>query len=289
MPPIPAAILAVFAYTGMNVLFKRHAGNGGSAVALTAWLGLLTPFWGLILLLGAPHYLINLPANPAYWAFSALWAVLLPVTTLLMIHLFKTLSLIEVTAARKALTTLFALAADLLILHTAFTAPTLLAIGVITIAALALPASPATPNTTPQPFAQRAALLTLLAALLTTQLLAYKEALHYQPDLASHIVIVKFMASIFCLPLFLTLPKTQRTKPPTLLILGTVGCYLLGSIAEGYALRGLPLTVLIAVTTATAALMAAHDLWHRDLPRTRTTYALLALIFGGFVILALSR
>lgn len=288
MSPIPAAILAVLAYTGMNVLFKRHAGAGGNTVALTAWLGLLTPFWGLALFLGAPPHLLNLPANPAYWTLTALWAVLLPATTLLTLHLFKTLSLIEVTAARKALTTLFAIAVDALLLHTSFTMPTLFGVAIITIAALALPTAPSqSPHALPPPHA--AALLALLAALLTLQLLAYKQALAYQPDLPSHIIIAKFLASLFCLPLFLLIPKNTHHRPTVPLILAVAACYLLGSVAEGFALRGLPLTVLIAVTTATAALMAAHDLWRKDLPRTPRTLALLAVIFAGFVILALSR
>jgi drug/metabolite transporter (DMT)-like permease len=281
---LSAAVLCVLAYTAMNVLFKRHTHNGGGAVSLTAWLGLLAPLWLLVLALGTPTHLLVIPHESAYWLWSAVWAILLPGTTLLMVHLLKTLSLSELTAARKALVTLLAVGVDFFVLATPLRWTTLLAIGVITVAALSLPAPPVRKLVQRLPLRERAAWLGLLALLFTLQLTAYKKALLYQPDLASHIVIVKALAALACLPLF-AFERTGKA-PPLRLALGVIGCYFLGSVSEGYALQGLPLSVLVAVTTATAALMAAHDLWKKDLPRSFKTYGLLGVILAGFVLLA---
>ncbi|HEX2858786.1 MAG TPA: hypothetical protein VHP58_01095 [Alphaproteobacteria bacterium] len=280
-----AALVCVGAYTAMNILFKRHAGAGGGALHLTAWLGLLAPLWGLLLGLGAPTHLLVLPPAPAYYAWCLLWALLLPGTTLLMVHLLKTLSLSELTSARKALVTLLAVGVDYFLLGTTFTVPLLLAVGVITVAALNLPAPPRK-KIKPLPLRVRTVWLLLLAALFTLQLLAYKRALAYQPDLVSHIVVIKLAAALCCLPLFFFMGKGPKQRPAAGLILGVVVCYFVGSVAEGYALRGLPLTVLVAITTATAALMALHDLIRKDLPRTGEAFAMLALIFAGFALLA---
>lgn len=294
MSPLVAALTCTLAYTVMNILFKRHTGSGGGALQLTAWLGLLAPIWALALGLGTATHLLTLPESPAYWALSALWAVLLPATTLLMLHLLQTLSLSEVTSARKALVTLMALGVDVLLFHTTFPLPVLLAITVITGAALSLPAPPTVlKSTASRPsLPVRLALLVGLSLLFTLQLWAYKKALTFQPDLLSHIISVKLLAALACLPLFLlpaARPAGSRGPRNLPLLLGVIAAYLVGSVSEGYALQGLPLTILIAATTATAALMAAHDLWRKDLPRTRETAALLALIFAGFALLALAR
>jgi hypothetical protein len=138
---------------------------------------------------------------------------------------------------------------------------------------------------------ERAAWLGLLAVLFTLQLTAYKKALFYQPDLASHIVIVKALAALACLSLFplgrLRKGYSEPSSCSLRVVLGVLACYFVGSVSEGYALRGLPLSVLVAVTTATAALMAGHDLWKKDLPSNPKTYGLLGLILAGFLILAL--
>jgi hypothetical protein len=278
-----AAMVCVLAYTGMGVLFKRHASNGGGALELTAWLGVLAPLWLLLLGLGVPTQLLVLPHEPAYWMWTLVWAVLLPGTTLLMVQMLKTFSLSELTAGRKALVTLLAVGVDMALLHTPLRPSTLLAIGVITVAALSLPGAPKVKRVKRLPLLDRAAMLAGLALLLTVQLFAYKKALGYQPDLASHIVVAKLIAALCCLPLGVFV---KGKGPGVWLALGVVGCYLVGSIAEGAALRGLPLSVLVATTTATAALMAAHDLWKKDLPSSPKTYGLLGVILAGFIMLA---
>lgn len=291
-----AALGSVLAYTGMNILFRRHA-PGANALALAAWFGLLLPLWWGLLALGYPHNLFTLPAQPAYYLHTAIWAGCTVGTLVLLIHLLKTVPLTPLTAARKALVTLGTLAADTFLFGIHFTPVKIALCGIILAATLTLPQTVPQPSPKARKSAPKStqttlqipqiALIILLSLLFTLQLSTYKLAMAYQPDLLSHIIFAKGLAAFFSLPLFL-LPQVRK-NPITikgLPVAAMVGCFALGSILEAAAIRDLPLTYVLLISMLAPALFAVYDLATKSLPRTPKTAAILAVIFSAFYLLA---
>lgn len=288
-PALLAGFASALAYTLMQIVFKRASPNA-SAVALTAWLGLLLPVWALTLGIGLSSHLLVLTLTPAYVGLTALWAILATATMALLIALIQRLSLTGLTAYRKAFITLIALAVDVLWLGLIPTPFKLAAIALILWGSINLGRPPSKvlkfmrPRTPP--------LTQLLwvfgfSAVFTFQAYVYKWALALQPDLVSHVVFAKALMALASLALW-TLPQVRAHPLPVgkRSLLGVVTLFFIGSLLEGSALRTLAVSDLVVVSMVPAALLTLHDLWHRDLPATRATWLALAAIFGGFALLA---
>jgi drug/metabolite transporter (DMT)-like permease len=288
-PALLSGIGSAFAYTLMQILFKRGSPRA-SPLALTAWLGLLLPVWAAILWFGTATHLLVLTLTPAYLSATVLWALLSTATLALLIALIQRLSLTGLTAYRKAFITLIALTVDTFYLGQAPTLPKLAAIALILACSINLgrPSAKATRFIKPRtpPLTQ---LLWVFgfSVLFTAQTYAYRYALALQPDLVSHVVFAKTLMAAFSLALW-ALPQTREHKLPVgnRRMLAIVACFFMGSLLEGVALRTLSVSVIAATTLVSAAIFTAHDLWHRDLPRTRATWLALVGIFAGFALLA---
>ncbi|MCP5404927.1 MAG: hypothetical protein H6922_01705 [Pseudomonadaceae bacterium] len=283
-------VLSALAYTLMQLLFKHGRAYRGNPLALTAWLGLLAPVWGGLLWLGLHQKLLVLVASPAYFGWAALWAAMATVTMALIISLIQRLSLTELTAYRKAFAAGIAMLADVLWLHIAFEPLTLAAIALILLASVWLSTAPAGRGRQvgPKDLAVSLLLVFMLAAGLTGQLYVYQQALLLQPDVLSHVVFVKMLMAVFSLGFWL-LPSVRKHGQPAgwPLMLAIIGCYVVASFTEGYALQGLPVTLVVVTSFVAAACFTSHDLVTRDLPATRRTLVALLAVFGGFALLAL--
>ena len=290
-PALLAALGCALAYAGMQVLFKRGSANA-SPLALAAWLGLLFPVWAGTLAVGLSSHLLTLNLGMAYIATTALWALLATLNIVLLIALIQRLSLTGLTAYRKAFTALIALAFELYLGQTfnplVIGATVLILGGAVT---LSRPSSKVLKWVRPRtpPWLQLAWVFGF-SVLFTAQVFAYQHALAMQPDLISHVVFAKCLMAFFSL--FLWLAPVAREHPLPIgkrRMLAIVACFVTASLLEAVALRSLAVSLVITTSFLLPALFAAHDLWHRDLPRTRATWLSLAAIFAGFALLALTR
>ena len=282
--PLLAAIASGLCFMLLQILLKRNTTAGSSPFILPSWLAFLFPLWAATFILtGATSTLtFNLASEALKWPL--LWATCTVTTTTLLVWLLQSLSLTEVAGYKKALLTLLASGADIFIFRTAFPITTVTAIALILIGSFGIgSARHQFPNL------KQAVAIIGWCLILTVQITAYKQGQLMQPSTMSHTVIAQGM-STFLYSLMWLIPAVNRNPLPALRTAGPIlATALAGVLLEGFAYAGLPLAVIIIITMSGAALFAVHDLYHGDLPRSRRSYAALAAIALGFILLMLGN
>lgn len=277
--PLFAAILSGFCFTLLGILLKRNTTATQSPFILPSWLALLFPVW-CVLFIGtqATHTLtFNLSSSALIW--PAIWAICTVSTTTILVWLLQSLSLTEVAGYKKALLTLMASAADIFIFHTAFPIITISALICLLCGSLLLGhARHKLPNK------KQALALIAWCTILTLQITAYKQGQMHQTAILSHTILAQSMSTFLYTLLWLT-PSVRNTPFKLLPALPLLAVAFTGVMIEGFAYAALPLAVVILVTMSGAALFAIHDLYTRELPRTRRSYIALTAIAAGFLLL----
>lgn len=283
MLPILAALTSGLAFTGLQIIFKRHSKPGASPFAIPAYMGLLAPTW-LVLLLTTNTTLLDFNLTPAALIFPAMWAVCTVTTTTLLVWLLSRFSLTEVAGYKKALITFGALLADIYLFSVNFHIYKVAAIGFLLFGALTLSQ---TRHRIPTP--SQALILLAWCSLLTLQITLYKTGQLHQPQVLANTILCQLMSTSLYALLWL-LPSVRRQTPlPTPALLGILACAFIGVSLEGFAYFALPLAVVMLVTILPATLFAAHDLYRGDLRPTPLTLRALLALAGGFTLLFLSR
>lgn len=282
--PLLAAILSGLCFTALAILLKRNTTGSISPFILPSWLALLFPVWAMAFLATHASGTLTFNLAPTALMWPLLWALCTVTTTTLLVWLLQSLSLTEVAGYKKALLTILASGADIFLFSTTFPVATVAAIALILLGSLGLGRAK---HRFPSPL-QLAAIVGW-CLILTLQISAYKTGQLHQSSVLSHTIIAQGMSTFFYSMLW-ALPAVNRNNlprfsaaAPILLVAFT------GVVLEGFAYAGLPLAVVIIITMSGAALFALHDLWQGDLPRTRRTYAALAAIATGFLLLVVGK
>ncbi len=282
--PMFAAILSGLCFTLLGILIKRNTSEGVSPFIVPSWMSLLFPVWCASFLAMHASGTLTFNLAPSALVWPLLWAVCTVTTTTLLVWLLQSLSLTEVAGYKKALLTILASGADIFIFKTAFPIATIAAIVLILGGSFGIGQAR---HKLPSPW--QAAAIVGWCIILTLQVSAYKQGQLYQPSIMSHTIIAQGM-STFLYSLLWFIPSVNRTPLPRI---GAAGPLLLvaftGVILEGFAYAGLPLAVIIIVTMSGAALFILHDIWQGELPRTKRSYASLAAIGIGFLLLILPK
>lgn len=281
--PVVSGVVSVLAYTAMQIVFKRA--TGASPLALTAWLGVLLPLWLLVAGVGVPAQLVFVPAVPAYWLWTSLWALLAVGSMALLIGLTQRFALVELAAYRKVFGLFLAIFIDMMLIGTRFDDVALVLMALVLAGSVLLTRERQHEQ---GPFPWKAVgLVFALCAVMLAQLFAYKQALVFQPDVISHMVVAKAVFAALSLLLWLVPSARQGAGSVSPLVLALVAvCFVVGSLAEGFMLQTLPLALVMLVGLGVSALFSVHDLLRRDLPATPRTLMGLMLVFSGFVLLA---
>ncbi len=280
---ICAALASGLAFAALQILFKRaHASHKKPPhpLALPSWLGFLWPVWMAIGLATTQTGALTYTLTPAALVFPAAWALCTVTTTTGLVWLLRRFSLSEVAGYKKALITLGALAADVSLFHTYFPLTTLAAIGLLLGGALGL-----SNQRGRYPTRHEWAIIGLWCAVLTVQIALYKHGQTLQPSVMAHTVVAQTMATGAYACLWAWPAVRQQAWPSLTVIIPIWGCVLAGNVLEGFAYAGLPLALVLVVTMVPAACMAAHDLYRGDLPHHKGTWAALAALLAGFVVL----
>lgn len=279
--PILAALLSVTAYMLMQIVFKR-AGNT-HPLALTAWVGCLLPVWVGVLALGLPSHLLVFEPSTAYFAWTGLWAFLGVGSMGLLLVLIQKLALAELAAYRKVFTVLLVGLADVLLVGEVFSPTKLAVLGLILAGSVLLTSQ--RKQVGPFPWVDIAT-VAALCAIMAVQLYAYKRALALQPDVLSHIAFAKAVFATFSLVL-LALPTVRQGSGSVGLgvMLAVAGLFVVGSIAEGFALKDLPMAVVVATGLGMAGVFAVHDLARGDMPATPRSLTGITLVLLGLALL----
>ena len=279
-----AAILSGLCFTLLGILLKRNTTEGSSPFILPSWLALLFPVWCAAFIITHATDTLSFNFHPKALLWPLLWATCTVTTTTLLVWLLQSLSLTEVAGYKKALLTILASGADIFIFQTAFPIATIAAIALILLGSFGLGQAR---HKLPSPM--QAAAIIGWCLILTLQVSAYKQGQLYQPSIMSHTILAQG-TSTFLYSLLWLLPAVSRNPLPRIRAAGPILLVaFIGVILEGFAYAGLPLAVIIIITMSGAALFAVHDLYRGDLPRTRITYAALAAIALGFLLLILPK
>ncbi|RYG61331.1 MAG: hypothetical protein EON60_03970 [Alphaproteobacteria bacterium] len=282
--PMLAAILSGLCFTLLGILIKRNTSEGVSPFILPSWLSLLFPVWCVSFLVMHSTGTLTFNLAPSALVWPLLWATCTVTTTTLLVWLLQSLSLTEVAGYKKALLTVLASGADVFIFQTAFPIATIAAIALILGGSFGIGQAR---HKLPTPM--QAAAIVGWCLILTLQVSAYKQGQLFQPAVMSHTIIAQGM-STFLYSLLWLLPAVNRNPLPRIAVAGPILLVAFtGVILEGFAYAGLPLAVIIIITMSGAALFILHDLWNGDLPRTKRSYASLAAIAIGFLLLILPK
>lgn len=282
--PLIAAVVSGLCFTALGILLKRNTSSGANPLILPSWLALLFPIWCLTFVTShaTGGLTFNLGMDALKWPF--LWALCTVSTTTLLVWLLQSLSLTEVAGYKKALLTLLASGADIFIFHTAFPIITISALVFILIGSIGIgSARHKLPNL------YQAAAIVGWCCILTLQISAYKQGQLYQPSTMSHTVLAQGIATFFYSLLWLVPAINKQGLPRITKAAPILAVAFTGVVMEGFAYAALPLAVVILVTMSGAALFAVHDLWNGDLPRTKRSFAALAAIAVGFLLLVLPK
>lgn len=263
----------------LHVVQPNPVGFAG-ALAIPRWLGLLFPLW-LAALVGCWQTEVltfDMSWQALRWPLA--WAGCTVLTTTGLVWLLRRFSLAEVAGYKKALITLGALAADMLLFGLHFPMLTLLAIALLLGGALGLSNAR---NQLPKPLEW--AVIGFWCAVLVLQITLYKYGQQQQPHLLAHTVVAQTFATGLYALLWLW-PAVRRQPPlPQRWVMALWAAFLAGTVLEGFAYAGLPLALVLVVTMLPAALLAGHDLWRGDLPRRLGTWVALSLLALGFGLL----
>lgn len=282
--PLLAAILSGLCFTLLGILIKRNASEGASPFILPSWLALLFPVWCGVFILSHATGTLAFNVNPKALMWPLLWATCTVTTTTLLVWLLQSLSLTEVAGYKKALLTILASGADIFIFQTAFPIATIAAITLILLGSFGLGQAR---HKLPSPL--QAAAIIGWCLILTLQVSAYKQGQLFQPSVMSHTILAQ-ATSTFLYSLLWLLPSVNRNPLPRAVVFAPILLVAFtGVMLEGFAYAGLPLAVIIIITMSGAALFAVHDLMRGDLPRTNRTYAALAAIALGFLLLVMPK
>jgi hypothetical protein len=286
-----AALASGVAFALYQITIKRAHGAAAKplhALAIPSWLGLLFPLWGVAFLSTQAHGVLafNLTLEALRWPMG--WAACTILTTTGLVWLLRTFSLSEVAGYKKALITLGAAATDVLVFGTHFPTLTLLAIGLLLGGALGLSGA-----RNRLPTRTEWLIIGLWCAVLVLQISLYKYGQQQQllggGSIMAHTVLAQMFATGGYAALWLLPTIRAQPLPRPALILSLWACVLAGTVLEGFAYAGLPLALVLVVTMLPAALMAAHDLWRGDLPRSPKVWASLGVLVAGFLVLIVGK
>ena len=282
------SLLAAFgsgiAFALLQIAYKRALPSLGGTTAnpllLPSWLGILAPFWALLMLLchTTGWLTFNLSFQSLIWPF--LWAICSVISTTGLVWLLRNFSLSEVAGYKKALITLGAAGVDILIFNEQFPWLTIAAVAVLMAGSLGLSGSRNRLPTKPEWL-----VIALWCAVLTLQITLYKTSLHHQPHVLANTILAQGFVTLGYAALWALPGLRHQPTPPPRLLLPILACLLVGVLLEGFAYAGLPLAVVLVVTILPAALMSAHDLWQGHLPATRRTALALSGLLLGFILL----
>lgn len=287
-------LAALFCAIGSGVAFafyqisiKRMQAASPSPLpflAIPRLLGLLFPLWLGVLAVAHLGQLLSFNTSFEALRWPLLWAACTIATTTGLVWLLRTFSLSEVAGYKKALITLGAASMDVLVFGVHFPLLTLLAIGLLLGGALGLSSA-----RNRLPTRTEWAVIGLWCAALVGQISLYKYGQQQQTAVMAHSILAQTFATGGYALLWL-IPAVRATPLPHLRLLWPLlACVLAGTVLEGFAYAGLPLALVLVVTMLPAALMATHDMWRGDLPRTRTTWLALGLLVGGFLVLIVGK
>ena len=283
-----AALASGVAFALYQITIKRLHGAVGTLhpLAIPAWLGLLAPFWLAVFMATQGEGAYVLTPEALRWPLA--WAACSMLSTTGLVWLLRSFSLSEVAGYKKALITLGALGMDIALFGLHFPLFTLLAIALLLGGALGLSSAR---NRIPSK--AEWLVIALWCAVLVVQITLYKYGQRLQPSVLAHTVLAQLFVTVGYALLWL-LPAIRRQAtggmvPPLRLIAALWACMLAGTLLEGFAYAGLPLALVLVVTMLPAALMAAHDLWRGDLPRTPKAWLALGALAAGFMALMLGK
>ncbi|MFZ2586530.1 MAG: hypothetical protein WAZ18_00160 [Alphaproteobacteria bacterium] len=279
---LSAAVISVTAYMLMQLVFKRQ--GGAHPLATTAWVGVLLPVWVLMLVLGLSSHLLVFEFSWAYVGWTGLWAVLGVASMGLLLVMVNRLALTELVAYRKVFTLLLALVADVALMGVVLGNGKLVALGVVLAGSVVVSGQRVGKGVFPW---KDVVIVAALCAVMALQLLAYQKALRLQPDVVSHICVAKAVFALFSLGL-LGITEIRRGADTVSWggLAAVAGLFAVGSIAEGFALKDLPMSVVVAVGLGMAGVFAAHDVVRGDIPRTPRALAGVGLVLAGLAMLA---
>jgi len=274
--PLLAALVSGLAFTLLQILFKRHTSPATSPLILPSWLALLFPAWLAAFVACNQTNLLTFTLTPTALAYPLLWAICTVTTTTGLVWLLSRFSLSELAGYKKTFITLGAATADVLIFHTQFPLATLIALAFLLGGTVGLSQS-----RNRLPTLAEIALIIGWCLIMVFQVSTYKYGQKLQPAVLSHTIIAQGFSTALYALLWLIPTVRRQPLPGTGVLVPVLAAALTGVLLEGFAYAGLPLAMVLVITMLPTALMATHDLWHGDLPRTpRTALALLILLAG---------
>lgn len=283
--PIFAALASGLAFAGMQMVMKKFTTQDTHPLFTPAFFGLLAPVWGIALVILGTAGVVPFNLTAQGMMFPMLWAMVTVLSTCMLVWLFRTFSLTELTGYRKALITLGAVVADVVVFHLIFPLPELLAIGLLLIGALLLSRSRSR-FPTPAEFG----ILVVWCSIMTVQITFYKEGQQYQSMVIANTILMQLVSStLYACMWFLPKLRAQFKSLPLPALGLLLGFNLIGTVLEGFAYAGLPLAVLMVLTILPSTLFAAHDLWHGHLPRQMKSYVALVILATGLIMLMLTK
>lgn len=282
--PLLAAFGSGIAFALLQIAYKRALPSLGGAQAnpllLPSWLGILAPFWALLMLLchTTGWLTFNLSFEALTWPF--LWAICSVISTTGLVWLLRSFSLSEVAGYKKALITMGAAGVDILVFGVQFPWLTVVAVAVLLGGSLGLSGS-----RNRLPTRREWLVICLWCAVLTIQITLYKTSLQNQPHVLANTILAQGFVTLGYAALWALPGLRHQPTPPPRFLLPILAFLVVGVLLEGFAYAGLPLAVVLVVTILPAALMSAHDLWQGQLPATRRTALSLLVLLSGFVLL----
>lgn len=290
MEGVFAALVMAVSFSLLNALWKQLRNKGVDSSALLALLGFGVPIW---LVIGV--YLLRTHSPNLSFLYITLvvfWTLIILCSNFLHVYVIRYGGLTELSAYGSTFSILVALSVDIFWFNILPEIFTYTAIGCFFVAGLIL--SQNRGNLVKKEL--KMDLRKVLPLLLTTSLLytlgfaVYKEGISYQSTILFHLVIMQtaLHTSWFFIgmkPLFSNIKKGLIT-PKFILISLTL--LVTGVFGELYALRELPVTIMVLIGIISPAIFTLFDIRKKEMNFTPLSIGALILIVSGFVFLHLT-
>jgi len=279
------AILGEIGFMTLAVLGKRLRNRGVVTRSILGAYGLLSPVWAALAL----YFIIQGDATftPIYCGLVAVWIGICYILNSGTLFISKFQSLSEGVGYRFSLTALCAFVVDSVFFNTTFNPQSLISMGLLFLGGTALSFSrqKQVESNLKIPVFQRLGIILFLAVVEVATYSLFKMGAQMQESYLFHNVLSQ--ALLF--PVFFLIGRTYLISDiktgifPTFYIWAMMGLMLAAAIAEGFAIAGLPVSLIIMFSLIRVVVYALHDIKTRELPLTPLNGLSIAMIAAGLV------